>query len=327
MTTTSHRTGEADGIPISVVVPARNSGATLGACLSSILREVPAALREVIVVDNGSTDDTLAVARSFPVRLESVPGGFVSRSRNVGACLARHPVVAFVDSDCLVCDGWYEAITKTLADARVGVCGRRHDIRDEAGWVERAWDLAHRRPLGDAPRPVAYVPAGNMAARRDVFLQVRGFDETLETGEDPDLCARLAARGLAVVEVPAARAVHLGEPRTLRDVFRRERWHGRGLRLRYGDGRLAPIAVTTAAFGGLVVVALAGVTWSVLSGTLAGALAVFGPAAVAGAYAVRRTRRPVHLARLWLIYLAYFLGRAAALPVVVARARVRRSAP
>lgn len=314
-------------LPISVVVPALNSGATIAACLTSIVRVVPDHLREVIVVDNGSTDETLAVARSFPVRVEQIPRRFVSRSRNVGARAARHPLVAFVDSDCVVCDGWYEAIAGVLRDDAVGVCGGRHALRDHPTWVERTWALAHGAPRGVEPRKIVYVPAGNMAARREVFLAVNGFDETLETGEDPDLCARVAARGLAVVEVPAARAIHLGEPRTLRDVFRRERWHGRGLRLRYGDGRLAPIALATAAFGGLLVLAVAGGLWSAAVGSANGMLAVLGPAGVAGIYAARHERRPLPLARLWVIYLAYFLGRAAALPVVVARGWQRRHLP
>lgn len=312
---------------VSIVVPTRNSRATIGACLASVLREVPAHLREVIVVDNGSTDDTVALVRSLGVRVERLAGGFVSRSRNHGARLATRDLVAFVDSDCVVCDGWYDAIAGVLADERIGVCGSRHELREHPTWVERTWDLAHRRCGTGGLREVAYVPAGNMAARREVFLGVNGFDETLETGEDPDLCARVAARGLAIVEAPAARAVHLGEPKTLREIFRRERWHGRGLRLRYGDGRLAPIAFATAAFGVLLAFAVAGGLWSAVGGPGAAMLAGLGPAAIAGLYAARHERRPLPLARLWVVYLAYFLGRASALPVVVARGWRRRNSP
>ena len=118
------------------------------------------------------------------------------------------------------------------------------------------------RPLAE----VAYFPRES-AARRDVFLAVDGFDESLETGEDPDLCARIAARGHRIVEARDVQCVHLGEPRTLGDVFRRERWHGRGARLRYGDGRLAPIMIGTTLFAVCLAGAVAGVLLAPMLGS------------------------------------------------------------
>jgi GT2 family glycosyltransferase len=307
--------------PVSIIVPARNAARTIEACLLSILREVPQQLREVIVVDNGSLDETADIVRRFPVRFERIAGGFVSGSRNVGARLARHPLIAFIDSDCVVCDGWYDAIAASLAVPGVGVTGARHVLPDSPTWVEYAWDRAHRRTPGKDREDAAYIPAGNMAVHRELFLEVSGFDEALETGEDPDLCARIAARGYRVVEAHAARCVHLGEPKSLRDVFRRERWHGRGVRLRYADGRVAPIAVSTVAFGLSMVTAIGGAAGVLVYGALLPGVAVLAPLVVPGVYAARYSHqpRPRHFAALWPIYLAYFAGRAAALPVVVRR--------
>jgi GT2 family glycosyltransferase len=314
--------GESGSPPgLSVVVPTRNVAATIDACLSALLSELSGSPHEIIVVDNGSTDDTLARVRAHPVRLEVMPPAFVAASRNLGARLAAGPLLAFVDSDCVVKPGWSTAVRAVLADAAIGVTGSRHIVRDDSTWVERAWDRAHRRRATAPLVDTAYIPAGNMAVRRDVFLGVGGFDETLETGEDPDLCARIAAGGLRIVEARETRCVHLGEPRTLGDVFRRERWHGRGARLRYGDGRLAPIMISTVGFALTSLVAVAAIVAGLVTGRYLLAAAAVLPALVPAVYALRYARgAPGQGPALYAIYAAYFVGRAAALPVVAARA-------
>jgi GT2 family glycosyltransferase len=307
---------------VTVVVPTRNVAGTIEACLSALLEELAGTPHEIVVADNGSRDATLDLVRRFPVQTVIVPPCFVSRSRNEGARAGSQPIVAFVDSDCVVKPGWSRTIRSVLADPAIGVTGSRHILRDDATWVERAWDRAHRKrstvPLADT----VYIPAGNLAARREVFLGVGGFDETLETGEDPDLCARIAAGGLRIVEAVDTRCVHLGEPRTLGDVFRRERWHGRGTRLRYGDGRLAPIMISTIVFAAAIAIAPIAVAAAIGAGRPWLALGALAPAAVPALYAARYTkdRDPGHAVQLWAIYLSYFLARVAALPVVAARA-------
>jgi len=237
-----------DGSSVSVIVPARNVQGTIGPCLESIIAESRSNDLEIIVVDNGSTDATVEIVRGFPVTLLEVPPAFVSRSRNVGGAAAGHDILAFVDSDCIVLPGWISAIRYSFRESDVGATGARHLLRDNPTWVERAWYQRRHWRTPDAIRDVDYVPAGNLAVRRHTFTSVGGFDESLETGEDPDLCKRIAAEGLRVVANPGIRCVHLGEPQSLSEVFRRERWHGRGLRVRYGDGRLAPIAISTVVF-------------------------------------------------------------------------------
>lgn len=311
---------ETSGAAVSIVVPTRNEAGTIEACLGAIVRNVPAGLREIIVVDNGSTDGTTELARRFPVRLELVPNGFVSRSRNVGARLASHPIVAFVDSDCVVGEGWYRAVVEVLSDPSVGVTGCRHVLRERPTWVERAWDAAHRPPFEAERADVFYIPAGNMATRRSVMAELDGFDEGIETGEDSDFCARAVAAGHRVVGAQDVRSIHLGEPRTLAEVFRRERWHGRGLKLRYPNGRVAPIAVSTAAFAGLLSAAVAAAIASPVIGIWPALVAALGCAAVAGVYAARYGRRPGHALSLLPVYFAYFLGRSAGLPAALRRA-------
>jgi GT2 family glycosyltransferase len=74
---------------------------------------------------------------------------------------------------------------------------------------------------------VEWLGSGNLAVRRRAFDDRRGFDETLETCEDVDLCQRLGAAGWRVVADERLRSVHHGDPKTLRELFRSERWRGR----------------------------------------------------------------------------------------------------
>ena len=314
---------------ISIIIPARNAAGTIDACLGSVLTHVPEESRDIIVVDNGSSDATVDLARKYPIRLILEPNGFVSRTRNQGARLATSPILAFIDSDCQITPGWYDAILSVFADSTIGVTGSRHVIRDTPTWVERVWQRAHGRQALVDGADVAYIPAGNLATRREAFFAVDGFDERLETGEDPDLCARIQINGWRIVESKAIRCVHLGEPRTLRDVFRRERWHGRGARFRYGSGRLAPITFATVLFALFVIVALAG---TVAAASLAAPLALLGwllPLSIPAVYALRYVgvREPAVLSQLTAIYCAYFVGRATALPVVVRRTMISDHRP
>lgn len=312
-------TASTDGI--TVVVPTRNVEKTVEYCLASIIDQSAGGHLEVVVVDNGSSDRTLELVRLFPVVLLQLSPGFVSRSRNAGAATGHHPLLAFVDSDCIVLPGWANAIRLALRDDTLGAVGARHLLRDSPTWVELAWQQAHQRPPSIDVQEVDYLPAGNLAVRRSVFVSMGGFDETLETGEDPDLCVRISRSGLRIVEDSRIRCIHLGEPRTLTEVYRRERWHGRGLRLRYSDGRIAPIALTTIAFMLSLLVAIFAIAMTLIRPEPSLSPLYLAPAVIPVIYAARYARppRPLHLVRLIPIYFVYFLARSTALPIVVRR--------
>lgn len=137
----------------SVIVPTRNRAKTLRACLASLTRQsLPAEAFEVIVVDNGSTDDTAAVARAFDGALqlrllhEGEPGLHVGR--NAGARAARSELLMFCDDDIEARPGWVAAVVRHFAeDERVALVGGN----DLPGWdgAVPAWlDLWWRQPAG-----------------------------------------------------------------------------------------------------------------------------------------------------------------------------------
>ncbi len=316
-------TGSPSDPHISVVVPAKNSADTIGACIRSLEEHLPAGRYEIIVVDNDSTDGTGQAASRHSVKVLSATGVFVSQVRNVGAQEASGDLLAFIDSDCTITPEWYRSAVALLnGDPGIGVAGSRHVIPETPSWVEAVWAEAQYSESGGEPRDVAYIPAGNLLTPRKVFQEVGGFDSTLETGEDPDLCNRIHSAGYRIVEWDRIRCIHLGEPKSLWQVFRREKWHGRGVRLRYANGRMAPVVLATGLFGALLLLAAAGVLISLVSTTLLPVAAAVLPVAVPAIYTLSRVGRlkPSRLPALMAVYTFYFLGRVVSLPVAVMRA-------
>jgi hypothetical protein len=211
---------------ISVIVPARNAASTLGACLTSI-RDASAGTGpiELIVADNGSTDPTPAIAAAAGAIVLSLPGLPVSAVRNRAARQAGAPVLAFVDADHVLAREWFSRARRLFAEAGIAAAGAEYRTPDNATWVQRAYDRLRQHRPGTSD--VTWLPSGNLAIRADVFHMIGGFDETLETCEDVDLCRRLAASDRRLVADDALGSVHYGDPRTLRALCTAEMWRGR----------------------------------------------------------------------------------------------------
>lgn len=308
---------------ISVIVPAKNSAGTIDACIDSLEAHLPASRYEIIVVDNDSADGTGDAAALRGVQVLSASSVFVSEARNIGARRSRGGLLAFIDSDCTITAGWYRSAVDLLdSDACIGVVGSRHVLPDDPSWVEAVWAEAQHSEQGGEPRDAPYIPAGNLVTRGSVFREVGGFDPTLETGEDPDLCNRVRSAGYRIVRWDNIRCVHLGEPKSLLQVFRRERWHGRGVRLRYANGRIAPVVLATILFGCLLLPAAAGLLAGLATFAPLPAFAVLLPLVVPAVYTLARAGkvRPTRLPALMAVYAAYFFGRAVSLPVALVRA-------
>lgn len=110
---------------ISVVIPARNSAETIGLCIEALLAQSTARGEyEVIVVDDGSTDGTAAIAEGEGTRVLSQPHHGPAAARNLGLREARGEIVLFTDADCIPTSTWIEEMTKPFADPDVvGVKG------------------------------------------------------------------------------------------------------------------------------------------------------------------------------------------------------------
>jgi rSAM/selenodomain-associated transferase 2 len=181
-----------DNFTASIVIPTLNEAECIEACLEGIERV--RAVSQVIVVDGGSTDATLEIARRYPVQVLRAERGRGSQL-HAGACVARGQVIWFVHADVLPPADAVERIIEALNDQSVvgGACEPVFDGQSKAAWfLTRLYP--HLRKLG--------LRYGDSAifARRESYLSIGGF-KPLPIFEDLDLLRRLRRKG-RLVQLP-----------------------------------------------------------------------------------------------------------------------------
>src|SRR6266478_3980303 len=163
---------------VSFVIPVRDDAFRLNKCLESIKRnQYPHELVEIIVVDNGSTDDSVRVARQHgAVVLRS--DGRVAELRNYGAQAAIGSILAFVDSDHEIDDRWIPTAVEVLSQPGIAATGAPYIAPPAANWVQHTYDTLRTRP--PVRQDVDWVGSGNLAVNRMPFEKLGGFDHLLE---------------------------------------------------------------------------------------------------------------------------------------------------
>ena len=195
---------------ISVVVCSYNGESTIGRCLEELDRlDYPD--YEVIVVDDGSTDRTAAIAAEFDVRLIRTENRGLSAARNTGIEAATGEIVAFTDDDAWPDRDWLRFLAHAFKSTdHAGIGGPNLPPRD-AGIIESA--VAHA-PGGPTHVLLSddiaeHVPGCNMAFRCEALKAVGGFDQQFRVaGDDVDICWRLQERGWTIGFCPAAVVLH-----------------------------------------------------------------------------------------------------------------------
>jgi glycosyltransferase involved in cell wall biosynthesis len=311
-------------VSISIIIPALNEEKMIGRCLESLAQLAFARERfEVLVVDNGSWDKTVAIAESFKDRLNlrilQKTSVRISGLRNLGAGAAQGDILAFLDADCMPAGDWLDRIFELAPADGAGVLGAHYLLPEDSSWVGRTW---HRYQEAPKSGEVSHVPAGDLIMRREDFFGLGGFDETIQTNEDYELCERARTAGMQVRAFPQIGVVHLGTAQSLRVFFRKQAWHGTHVIKVFLRDVLKSHnrkAVFFAAYTFLCLVALTvGAAWTLarpgawLFPAIA-AIALCLPPLALAARQVAGSRRWSDFVPLFALYLTYGIARARAL--------------
>lgn len=218
---------------VSVVIPARNESGSIASVIRAVQAARPAAMAlEIIVVDDGSSDDTAGVAREAGARVLAVEptsdGGNPARARNRGAAMAQGDPIVFLDADCTPAPDWLTRLLPAY-DAGAAVVGGSLDLPPGLPWMARCdyysgWYHVHsRRAAGEVPNH----PPGNLSVRHDEFRRTSGFTEQQPVAyahEELAWQAEIRRRGGRIVFEPEAIVYHHNRP-GFRNLLRRNyRW-------------------------------------------------------------------------------------------------------
>lgn len=200
---------------ISVIIPCLNVARYLRRCLDAVCRQNCAGRScEVILIDNGSTDASVEIARGYPqlkILAEPAPSSYMARNRGIRA--ARGKWLAFTDSDCETGPGWIEQLAGAFADPATALvlgsvrnANEQHALKMLADYEDEKTSYV----FSQHDRSLYYGYGGNMAVRRDVFDRCGLFREVDRGADTVFLCDVVETFGPeAVRHVPAARVRHL----------------------------------------------------------------------------------------------------------------------
>jgi glycosyltransferase involved in cell wall biosynthesis len=216
---------------LSVIIPCYNGAKTIGAQLEALTRQHYTSPWEVIIADNGSTDETLCVVERYKGKLPGlrVVDAAAVRTQphamNVGAQAATGEILLFCDADDEVDEGWLAAMALALHKHDFVAC--RTDARKlNSPWIAKLGSSQENglRALEYAPW-LRYAGSGTMGVKRSVLLEAGGFDEGMKTYFDNFFCFQLQLAGTELHFVPDA-VLHLRHRSTLGALFRQGLGYG-----------------------------------------------------------------------------------------------------
>jgi len=196
---------------VSVIVCGYNGGQTLESCLLS-LKAIDYPDYEVVVVDDGSTDNTKEILSHHPwVNAIYQENRGLSVARNVGASAATGEILAYTDSDCMADPDWLYYLVGTLLSGNYAGVGGPNISPPAQNWHQACVAAAPGGPnhvlLSDVV--AEHIPGCNMAFHRWAFEKIGGFDpEYRKAGDDVDFCWRLQQEGEVIAFSPSAIVWH-----------------------------------------------------------------------------------------------------------------------
>lgn len=192
---------------ISIIVPAYNEEKYIGETLSCITKFAPPEVKEIIVVNNCSTDKTKEVALSFPkVRVVDELNKGLTKARQTGLMAAQGDILAYLDADTLVSKDWFDVLKQEFSKNENLVCLSGpyiyYGLPHMDNFFVRMWTnfwiwIWHWFIFRIVASKHGYViMGGNFSAKKDELLKAGGFDSSIAFyGEDTDIARRLSLQG------------------------------------------------------------------------------------------------------------------------------------
>ena len=186
---------------VSIVIPAYNSADTLRDTLEACLgQDYPKDKLEVIVVDDGSEDNTGKIVRSLPVKYMRQERKGPASARNNGWRNSKGEAICFIDSDCAPSKNWVSGIVKHFYEDKVGAVAGSYDVEGSRYLLDKSvhYEIRYRHSM--MPVYINSFGTYNVLIKRSVLQELEGFDPAYCTasGEDSDLSYRIIKAGYRI---------------------------------------------------------------------------------------------------------------------------------
>jgi glycosyltransferase involved in cell wall biosynthesis len=212
-------------IKVSIIIPTKNEEKRLKFCLDALRKlDFDQKSIEIIIIDNGSTDLTINIAKNYNCRVFIEPSKTVGGLRNHGVKFASGLFFCFIDADILVSSGWLKSALCHFQNSGIGCVTGLINIPSNATWVEKTWFL--NRKTEQNIYYIDWASSMNMIIPKEKYFKLKGFSESLVTGEDVEFCSRIKKAGYDIVFDKKVSVTHIGEAKTLKEFIKKERWRG-----------------------------------------------------------------------------------------------------
>lgn len=195
---------------VSLYIPCCNAAATIQSCLRGVLKQTYP-VEEIVIVDDGSTDDTVKIAARYPVRIIRHQGNKgLAAARNTAIKGMKTELIASLDADCVPEPDWLRKLVKSFQKRQIGGAGGRLLDFHSSTVIDR-WRAVHmKQHWGNKKMPPSFLFGSNTVFRKQALTSIGCYHEDFKTNyEDVDVSKRLKKKGWDLVYIPKAQAHHL----------------------------------------------------------------------------------------------------------------------